>query len=104
MYRRRTPHHFGLLVTLALILLIFAPHPCRGARVLRRFVPGDLEFEEPGVLALDNSVGFLSSQDGKRISIPDFEYSLGVTSNLELDLEGEFAMAKSGSNVFTFNR
>ncbi|MBI3782680.1 MAG: hypothetical protein HY270_04690 [Deltaproteobacteria bacterium] len=92
------------VITLALAMVSFCPSPSRGGRVLRRFVPGDLEFEQPGVLACDMATGYLSSQEGKRVSIPDFEISLGATDNLEFDLEGEFAMAKSGSNELSFNK
>ncbi len=58
-----------------------------------RFEPTDLHMAEPGELELDTQVG-VSMLDGSsdRLLLPDFELNLGLTRNVELDIDGSFAM------------
>ena len=57
-----------------------------------RFEPTDLELERPGTLELDMQFGLVQGRDPYRLVMPDFEVDLGLLSNLELDLDGAFAI------------
>jgi hypothetical protein len=92
------------LVLLWLLSICLAATPVSAARILRRFVPGDLEFEPPGSLAIDVAAGFVRGEDGPRISVPDFEVALGATDDIEFDLEGELALDKSADGTLSFDR
>ena len=55
----------------------------------RLFEPTDLEIEDPGDTEFDCQVGLLRGADRTwRVSMPDFEFDLGLYSGLELDLDG----------------
>jgi hypothetical protein len=60
----------------------------------RRFEPTDLELQTPGVAELDLQFGVTHSEGsgGNRLTMPDFELSLGLLHNLEFDLEGTFSL------------
>src|SRR5690349_8821618 len=66
----------------------------RGVRPL--FEPTDLELEEAGVAELDVQVGTIRSQGPARLVVPDFELDLGLLPNLELDVDGAYAIEGSG--------
>jgi hypothetical protein len=72
--------------------------------VRRFFEPTDMEFEEPGMAELDMPFGLVRGEDAYRVSAPDFEFDLGLTSNLELDIDGEFAVGGPDTGEFTFDR
>jgi hypothetical protein len=76
----------------------------RAVPVRRFFEPTDMEFEEPGVAELDMQFGLVRGEDAYRVSAPDFEFDLGLTSNLELDIDGEFAVGGPNTGEFTFDR
>lgn len=57
-----------------------------------RFEPTDLELERPGTLELDMQFGLVRGRDPYRLVMPDFEVDLGLLSNVELDLDGAFAI------------
>jgi len=63
-----------------------------------------MEFEEPGMAELDMQFGLVRGEDAYRVSAPDFEFDLGLTSNLELDIDGEFAIGGPETGEFIFNR
>lgn len=58
------------------------------------FEPTDLELEDPGVTELDVQVGPTrgNRDTGNRLLVPDFEFDLGLLSNVELDLDGAFSI------------
>lgn len=63
------------------------------ARSTRRlFEPTDLEWEEPGRAELDLQFGAIRGPSAFRWSVPDAEFDLGITRQLELDLDGAFAL------------
>lgn len=65
----------------------------RGAKFHRRFEPTDLELERPGYLETDMQFGITSGDFGAgRLYLPDYEVDLGLTSRVELDLDGSFAL------------
>lgn len=57
-----------------------------------RFEPTDLELEDPGSIELDLQFGPALGRDGWRVVTPDFELDVGVLSNVELDLDGAYAL------------
>ncbi|MEI9954448.1 MAG: hypothetical protein WDO74_37145 [Pseudomonadota bacterium] len=82
----------ALLVPLALLLATTSS--AFGAPRRRHFEPDDLELERPGILDFDLQVGpvFGTSPSGNHVLIPDFEVSLGLTRNVELDVIGAFTL------------
>ena len=58
------------------------------------FEPDDLELEQPGTLDIDLQAGPLrGDSDGKnRLLLPDFELGLGLTPEVQLELDGSFSL------------
>jgi hypothetical protein len=83
---------------------VLAAATARAVPVRRFFEPTDMEFEEPGMAELDMQFGLVRGEDAYRVSAPDFELDLGLLSNLELDIDGEFAVAGPDTGEFTFDR
>jgi hypothetical protein len=64
------------------------------ARAVRRlFEPTDIELEDAGTIELDLQAGVARPGPGWRLSIPDFELDVGLTRDLELDVDGAFEVA-----------
>jgi len=59
-----------------------------------RFEPTDLELEDPGVAEFDLQFGVThgDGDGGNRLILPDFELDLGLTPNIEFDLDGAFSI------------
>ncbi len=53
---------------------------------------------------LDMEFGLVRGEDAYRVSAPAFEFSLGLRSNVELDIDGEFAVGGPPTGEFTFDR
>jgi len=83
--------------------LLWWPAAARAATVRRLFEPTDMELEDPGVVELDMQFGVVRGQDAYRVSAPDFELDLGLTSNVEFDVDGEFAIAGPNTGAFSFD-
>jgi hypothetical protein len=66
-------------------------------RARRRFEPTDLDLRAPGTLEIDTQVGVIRGEDGTQAFIPDFEVSLGVTSQLELEIDGSYGLDPTAS-------
>lgn len=62
-----------------------------------RFEPTDLELEQPGTTELDLQLGPIRGPDVWRTVAPDFELDIGLLDNLELDLDGAFAIQGSST-------
>jgi hypothetical protein len=94
--RRAVVVAVGLLVSLTGARAALAR---RGVRPL--FEPTDLELEDPGVAEVDVQVGPIRGQGPWRLVVPDFELDLGLLNNLELDVDGAYALeAPPGSFRF----
>jgi hypothetical protein len=91
-----------LAAALGLMLL---PAAARGAgrRVRPLFEPTDLELEEPGTLEADLQLGYVRGPDAGRVVVPDLELDLGLTRNLELDLDGSYAIEGPQNGPFAFD-
>ena len=70
-------------------LLVLASTRTGSARPIRRlFEPTDLEVEDPGVAEVDLQFGPVRGSDHWRLVVPDFEVDLGLTHDVELDVDG----------------
>jgi hypothetical protein len=79
------------LIALAVLGTAAAPTHAAGRRLRPRFEPTDLELEETGTLEADLQVGVVRG-DTSRIVIPDLELDVGLLRNLEIDLDGAYAI------------
>ena len=73
----------------------------RGVRPL--FEPTDLELEKTGVLDIDVQAGVIQGRGPARVVVPDFELDFGILPNLELDLDGAYAIEGPPSGPFAFD-
>jgi hypothetical protein len=73
------------------------------ARPRPRFEPTDLEWEETGVAEVDLEFGAIRSPGPWRFVIPDFELDFGIHHNVELDLDGAYAVEGPDSGSFSFD-
>jgi hypothetical protein len=93
----------GLAIA-ALSTLLCASSPAfarRGVRPL--FEPTDLELEKTGTLDIDVQTGVIRSQGPARVVIPDFELDFGILPNLELDIDGAYAIEGPRTGPFSFD-
>jgi hypothetical protein len=67
------------------------------------FEPTDLEMEKPGTLEADVQLGMIRGRGPWRVVIPDFEVDFGILSNLELDLDGAYAIEGPSRGPFAFD-
>lgn len=82
-------------VLLLAAVVLFAAGEARAAGPARpRFEPTDLELEKPGTTELDMQFGTLwgDGPAGLRLTLVDFELDLGLLPNVELDVDGAFAL------------
>jgi hypothetical protein len=73
------------------------------ARSRPLFEPTDLELEETGMVEVDLQLGAVRSQGPWRAVLPDFELDFGVLPNLELDLDGAYAIEGPTAGPFSFD-
>lgn len=86
----------GLIVAIALGLAAMGPRVAVARRGVRpHFEPTDLELEEPGMIELDAQAGLVRGPAAGRLVAPDFEVDIGVTRNLEIDVDGAYAVEAS---------
>ncbi len=91
------------VVAIALVLSFATAREAQARRGVRPlFEPTDLELEDPGVTELDLQVGVIRGQGPWRLVVPDFELDLGLTRNVELDLDGAYALEAPGPGSFRF--
>ncbi len=85
-------------VVLAVAFVCIAPPAWPRSRPL--FEPTDLELEQPGTLDFDFQLGVIRGQDAWRAVNPDFEFDLGLARNVELDVDGSYAISGTPSSPF----
>src|SRR4051812_3910283 len=73
----------------------------RGVRPL--FEPTDLELETTGTVEIDVQVGAIQSRGPARAVVPDVEIDVGLLPNLELDLDGAYAIQGPAGAPFSFD-
>jgi hypothetical protein len=86
-----------------LVVHIGVPQQANARRVRPPFEPTDLELENRGVAELDLEVGAIHSRDPSRIVAPDFELDVGVLHDLELDVDGTYAVEGPSDGKFGFD-
>jgi hypothetical protein len=74
------------------------------ARPRPRFEPTDLEWESTGVFEVDVEFGLIRGPVSGRLMIPDFELNFGILDNVELDLDGAYALESTVPGSFSFDR
>ena len=102
--RRTAGEGIGYVAIAALSALLCASSPAfarRGVRPL--FEPTDLELEKTGTLDIDVQTGVIRSQGPARVVIPDFELDFGILPNLELDIDGAYAIEGPQTGPFSFD-
>jgi len=82
---------------------IALPAAAFGARPRPRFEPTDLEWEETGVAEVDLEFGAIRSPGPWRFVIPYVELDFGIHHNVELDLDGAYAVEGPDSGSFSFD-
>jgi hypothetical protein len=80
------------LPTLLLAALVLVTTPA-AARRRPLFEPTDLELEDPGVAEVDLQYGAFKSDAPWRVVVPDLEVDVGLTENVEVDVDGAFAVS-----------
>ncbi len=91
----------ALALALLAVLLPATAHARRGVRPL--FEPTDLELEKTGVVDIDVQIGAIQGQGPARVVVPDFEVDVGLLPNLELDIDGAYAIEGPASGPFSFD-
>jgi hypothetical protein len=92
------------LILLALLGTALSGTPVwarRGVRPL--FEPTDLELEKTGTVDIDVQLGAIQGQGPARVVVPDFEIDVGLLPNLELDLDGAYAIEGPAAGPFSFD-
>jgi hypothetical protein len=90
-------------VAMVLFLAVSFPHLAAARRGVRPlFEPTDLELEDPGIAELDVQLGLIRGRDLWRVPVPDFELDFGLLPNLEVDIDGAFALEEPTPGSFRF--
>jgi len=87
--------------TWALALALFAS-PAE-AIVRSRFEPTDLDLQPPGMLEIDSQLSYTEGETAGRVIVPDFELSLGLASNVQLEIDGAYAVEGPPVGRFSFD-
>lgn len=72
-------------------------------RTRRRFEPTDLDLQGPGIVEVDTQLGVISGEDGVRRYVPDFEASVGISTSVELEVDGSFGLDSASKPQFLDN-
>jgi hypothetical protein len=73
------------------------------ARPRPRFEPTDLEWEETGVFEADVELGAIRSPGPWRFVLADFELDFGILPNVEIGLDGAYAIEGPTLGAFSFD-
>jgi hypothetical protein len=103
MRRRQGPSGASTLGLSLVVLLWLGAAPAQARRVRPLFEPTDLELEDPGMLDLDLQLGVIQGRGPARLVVPDFELDVGVLPNLEIDVDGAYAVEGPSSGPFSFD-
>jgi hypothetical protein len=99
--RERGPDLVALAAVSVVLLATSPAFARRGVRPL--FEPTDLELEKTGTMDIDVQTGVIRSQGPARVVIPDFELDFGILRNLELDIDGAYAIEGPATGPFSFD-
>src|SRR5438067_233072 len=70
------------------------------ARLRRRFDPEDLKLEATGVVHADLAFGVVRGEVAGRYLVPDFDIDIGVLPNVELGLDGAWAVEGTPDDLY----
>jgi hypothetical protein len=73
------------------------------ARPRPLFEPTDLELEDVGMVEVDLQIGAVRGQGAWRAVLPDFELDVGLLPNLEIDVDGAYAIEGPTNGPFSFD-
>ncbi len=93
----------GVVATAVFLTVFAASVDASAQRVRRRFDPEDLKLEEPGVVHADVALGVVRGEIAGRWLVPDFDIDVGLTSNVELGIDGAWAMEGTPERPFSFD-
>ena len=93
----------SLALSLLLLALASARAQAAGRRGRPLFEPTDLELEDGGTLEADLQLGFVRGDSAARLVIPDIELDLGLSSNVELDVDGAYALEGAPGQSFSLD-
>jgi hypothetical protein len=80
-----------LAATVAAALAVIAcSFEASAQHVRRRFEPTDINLQPAGVAEIDLQGGLVRGDDGTRAFAPDFEATIGISPQAELDIDGAF--------------
>jgi hypothetical protein len=77
--------------------------PAEARPVRRLFEPTDLEWEKPGTAELDLQLGMIRGPDAFRLVVPDCELDVGITKQIEIDVDGAFAFEGPDGGSFRYD-
>jgi hypothetical protein len=92
-----------IMFALALAGPFAVPERACARHVRPLFEPTDLEIEQPGVIQGDLQFGVVRGEGLARIVVPDFEVDVGILPNLELDVDGAYAIERGTRGPFSFD-
>lgn len=90
----------GANVLLAVALM---PSAADAQFARRRFDPEDLKLEQPGVLHADLQLGIVRGPTAGRWVLPDFGVDFGVAPNVELGIDGAFALEGTEQRLYALD-
>src|SRR5207244_2826592 len=93
----------ALARTFVLALMGVASARSARARQRPRFEPTDLEMETSGAVEVDVQVGFVHGDLPWRAVVPDVELDVGLDPNVELDIDGTYAVEGPDNGRFSFD-
>jgi hypothetical protein len=90
----------------AVLVTVFVAWAPRRAQARQRplFEPTDLEMERPGVVDVDLQFGAMRGANPWRLVVPDVEVDLGLSRNVELDVDAAYAIEGPGDGRFSFDQ
>ena len=85
------------LRVVACLLVLAGARSSHALPIRRLFEPTDLEVEDPGVAEVDLQLGPIRGPNSWRLVVPDFEVDLGLTREVELEVDGAVLADKPGA-------
>jgi hypothetical protein len=90
-------------VLVALAIVVVAGEARAEKVVRRRFDPEDLDLEERNVLHADMNFGVVRGELAGRYLMPDFDLDYGLAPNVEIGLDGAYAIEGTSDRPFSFD-
>ena len=87
----------ALALSLGVVLVVLTGRAAAAQRSRPRFEPTDLDLRESGDAEIDLQFGPMKGDDYLRGFAPDFDVSIGLTANAELELNGTFGVGQHGA-------